>query len=244
MHERHGRSAKDLVDRQVFLWREEARTHGHASEVPSHGPRAEVLGPYIAISRDYGCQAVDLAKAVGERLTWTVYDRELIDEVAREAHLRRSVVESFDEQTRTWIAEYIGNLTFAAVPTEHDFFNHLVNVVTSIARHGKAILVGRGANFILPPAHGLRVRLIAPFDYRVRLTETKHRLTRAEAEQLVRVRDAERLEYIRHHFGKSIEDPSSYDTLYNLADVTPDTVIESIVATARSKLRLETAAAR
>lgn len=236
MHPRHSAGIKQLVDRQVFKWREEARVHGESSEVPMGTPQTEHLGPYVAFSRDFGCGALDLAQELSLRLGWSLFDRELLDEIAKEAHLRLSVVETFDERTRSWLAEYIEGLTFMESFSEHDFFRHLVHVVTTVARHGKAVLVGRGSCFILPPADGIRVRLIAPFEKRAEWVAPKHHLTRQEAEQLVREKDAERVTFIQRHFHRPIDDPSGYDRLFNTAECSHEAILHGILELLRTKL--------
>lgn len=236
MHQRHAAGIKQLVDRQVFKWREEAHAHGESSEVPMGTPQTEKLGPYVAFSRDFGCGALELAQELSLRLGWSLFDRDLMDEIAKEAHLRLSVVESFDERTRSWLAEYIEGLTFMASFSEHDFFRHLVSVVTTVARHGKAILVGRGSCFILPPADGVRVRLIAPFDKRVEWMMPKHHLTKVEAEKLVREKDQDRAQFIQRHFHRPVDDASAYDRLFNTAECSREAILHGILELLRTKL--------
>ena len=51
----------------------------------------------------------------------------------------------------------------------------LMRVIGAIGRHGKAIIVGRGANFVLPPENRFRVRIITPLE-RLNIA---HRLNRS-----------------------------------------------------------------
>jgi cytidylate kinase len=50
----------------------------------------------------------------------------------------------------------------------------LMRVIGAIGRHGKAIIVGRGANFVLPPENRFRVRIIAPLELRVNRVADTH----------------------------------------------------------------------
>src|SRR5262249_33011581 len=59
--------------------------------------------PTIAISRQAGTRGPDIARAVGQRLGWPVYDRELLELIASELGLRTQLVESVDERVSGWI---------------------------------------------------------------------------------------------------------------------------------------------
>jgi cytidylate kinase len=41
-------------------------------------------------------------------------------------------------------------------------------VINTIAEHGRAVIVGRGANLILPPEKRFSIRVIADRDLRIR----------------------------------------------------------------------------
>jgi hypothetical protein len=229
MRPRSHRSVAELIDRQVFRWKEQAFARGDASEVPHEerlGPR---FGPYLTISRDFGGGALAIAEDLGQRLGWTVYDRQLIEEVAESAHVRSAVIESLDEHARSWLDDYMATLPSMQGITEVTYIQHLIRVATTIARHGRAILVGRGANFFLPPEHGVRVRLVASFHDRARRVADTHRLSFDDAATRVRDEDLQRAQYVQHHFARNIADPSGYDLVLNLSEVPQQTVVGEVL---------------
>src|SRR5262249_41032411 len=59
----------------------------------------------IALSREAGTPAAEVAHALGERLGWPVYDHELPACIARELHLSVSAVEEIDERGQSWLLE-------------------------------------------------------------------------------------------------------------------------------------------
>src|ERR1039458_10812475 len=69
--------------------------------------------PFITLSREFGCEAVTAANRLAEILNehwhpilpWMAYDREVLDQVARELHLQRAIVEFMDETRRGEMAE-------------------------------------------------------------------------------------------------------------------------------------------
>ncbi len=61
----------------------------------------------IALSREAGTRAGDIAREIGARLAWPVFDRELIERVADDLGLRSSLLEAVDEKQISWIQESV-----------------------------------------------------------------------------------------------------------------------------------------
>jgi len=238
MRHHHGHSVGNLVDRQVFKWREDSQTHGNRTEVTRPGLATQKLGPYISISRDFGCGALPMAEELGEILGWPVYDRNLIDEIARVTQRQPSLVESYDERSRGWFADALDGFSGSATFSDHKFCVCLAKIVVTIARRGPAVMVGRGVNFILPSGDGVRVRLTAPLEQRIQWVAEKNHLSGPEAANLVREKDLERSNFVEKHFHRAVDDPDGYDVVFNVAAVPRPTVIESILSLAKSKLNV------
>ena len=62
-----------------------------------------------------------------------------------------------------------------------DYLRNLSQVVLTLGRHGKSVIVGRGAHLILEPAHTLRVRCYAPLEWRVEQIAQRERISLAGA---------------------------------------------------------------
>src|SRR5438105_12963980 len=69
----------------------------------------------IAISREVGAQGTTLARAIGERLRWPLYDHELVERIAQDMHVRVGLLDSGDEKRVSWIQEC--RESFAAMRT-------------------------------------------------------------------------------------------------------------------------------
>ena len=66
---------------------------------PGRGKEGDMFyGPYLIISREKGAGGNAVAKLVGRRLGWQVFDNEIVDEIAQKAHVRRQLIESLDER--------------------------------------------------------------------------------------------------------------------------------------------------
>src|SRR5437879_5850967 len=59
----------------------------------------------MALTREAGTPGTSVARAVGARLGWPVFDHELVEAVAREMGLRARLLESVDERQKSWLLE-------------------------------------------------------------------------------------------------------------------------------------------
>jgi cytidylate kinase len=165
----------------------------------------------IALSREAGTNAPAIARAVGDRLGWPVYDRELLPLVAAEMGLTGRDLAAVDEKRPRRVHEFLA--TFASPPAVSDsaFAQHLFDTLLSLAAHGNCVIVGRGAAQVLPAAATLRVRLIAPEAERVEAIRCRFGIPRAEAARWVEKTDRERTRFVLDHFFKDPTDLHQYD---------------------------------
>ena len=107
----------------------------------------------------------------------------------------------------------------AAISDRHlwpdEFSRMLMRVIGTIGRHGKAIIVGRGANFVLPPEKRFRVRIVAPLEWRVNCVAESYNVSKNEARQRVIRTESDRQAFIRKYFHSDISDTANYDMVLN-----------------------------
>jgi cytidylate kinase len=202
-------SIDHFVDRQILLWQEERRIRERK------GIEGNVERPTICVSRQYGAFGAAMGRQVAERLGFGFYSDELINDIADKAHVRQQVVQSLDERVQDGIAEWVAGLIKRGAFAPSDYLRNLSNVVLTLARHGKGVIIGRGAHFILDTKITLRVRVIAPLDVRVARIAERDGLTEADARAKVLRIDGERVAFNRHHYNADITDPHNYDMVLN-----------------------------
>lgn len=190
---------------------------------------AQTQQPMVAISREAGSAGERIAMLVAERLGFDLFDKELIEAIADSAHVREQVVESVGELAREHISAWIDNRVEGGYFSSTDYLQHLSKVLLTVGQHGDAVLLGRGAQFILNPEKTLRVRVTAPFALRVKRFAAHERLPLGEAEIKVRTIDAARSAYCRWHFGKDVGAPQHYDLTLNSAFMATEVCADAIV---------------
>jgi cytidylate kinase len=169
----------------------------------------------IALVREAGTPGTSVAREVGARLGWQVYDHELLERISQESGLRLNLLENIDERQKNWLTESVE--AFEAVPavSENTYVRHLVQTVLSLGTLGHCVIVGRGAAFILPLDRTLRVRLVGDLEHRIEGAAHRQGLTRAEAARWVEQKERERTRFVRDHFLKDSTDPHHFDLILN-----------------------------
>lgn len=183
----------------------------------------------IGISREYGARGALIAAAIGARLGWAVYDRELLQLVAEGMGLRASLLEGVDERRKGWFAECMEALNSGKEITDTGYARHLVETLISLAVRGHCVVVGRGAPQVLPPATTLRVRFIGDKEDRVEAIRQEFQLSPLEAVRKVDTSDAERNRFVRDHFHKDPADPLGYDLVLNTSRISIPHCAEIVV---------------
>ena len=211
-----------LVERQMRNWE-----LGRVQRLESEPDRSNRVEDFVCISRQVGTEGEEVARALGTRLGWPVFDREILDAMAGDDAVRRQVYESMDERDLNWWEEALR----ALMQTEfvrNDYFKKLSETLLSLARQGRCVFLGRGAHLLLPDGTGFRVRLVAPAAIRIARVAETHDLTRKEAAAWVDRVEKERRQFFQRHFGIESEDPVRYDITINLARLTPEQAVEMI----------------
>lgn len=224
-----------IVARQVRLW--ETRRLGERERQLEEKKVEETIKPYITISREAGSGGRIIGQTVAERLSWEFYDRELVEHMAKIARVRQSVVESLDEVTMDGIKEWITTLIDHGSFSHDQFLKHLMTVLMTIARQERAVFLGRGANFVLPPEQGLRVRIIEPLEMRAEEFGKLSGMKPDEAKKEVLSRDRQIQDFVRQQYGKDVTDPSNYDMVLNRASLGRDQCVDQIVTAAQMRLK-------
>jgi cytidylate kinase len=193
-------------------------------------------GPYLLISREKGAGGNTIARLVGKRLGWQVFNNEIVDEIAQQAHVRRQLIESLDERDQATIQDAIGQLLDPRKIGTSGYLGFLKQIVLTLGHQGDVVIVGRGAQFILPGQFGLRVRMVAPIEVRIRRIADKARLSLKAARVEVERADRERVKLIRRRFGHDVTDPLSHDLIINTTGVNIETAAEVVVTALQRKL--------
>lgn len=212
------RSIEQIVDDQVKKWGFERR------------PPSVQTQPITAVtvSRDPGSGGKLIAKGIAESIGFDLFHQEVIHEMALSANVSQRIVESLDERGLNMLEDWVA----ASIHKHHlwpdEYLQHLLKVIGTIGKHGKAVLIGRGANFVLAPETTLRLRIIAPSAFRARKVAETFDIPLKDAERRILKTESDRRAFIRKYYHKDIEDPTHYDMVVNTGHLRLDEVIDSV----------------
>jgi len=225
-----------LIERQSGLWEIRRRLARESSETTRKGPAHIAQGPFITISKALGADWAGVARRLADHLGWQLFDREILEEIARESHIRGAILSQLDEREVSWIEETLARLAIPDRPAQHAFLDQMARVILALGRRGRAILVGRGANWLLEPGCGLRIRMVSPLPARIARVAACEGLAPAEARERIRQDDAARARFIRQAYRQEIDDPAGYDMILNVGSLAAEAAAECVLAALRHKL--------
>lgn len=224
------RDVQQLVDEQVKRWLAEQEKRKAQPRVTPEPPK-----PLVTISREAGANGTSLGRIVAHELGFELWDQEIVHRVAEEKGAPEALFAAVDERARSRIQDLLAGILMGDVGTETEYLASLGRVIHSIAQHGSAVVVGRGAHYVLAPNEALRVRVVAPLEDRVRVIAGTRRLGGREARAEVERIDHERVAFNRHHYGRNVADPVAYDLVVNTGSLPLEAAAEVVVAAYRAK---------
>ena len=213
-----------LINRQIRRW--DLQHPVATGDAPS---------PCVALSRLRGAGGAALGRQVAEWLDYGFFDREIVEQIARDEGIQVRLVEGLDERVRGALDRYVVDAFQKRSFNESDYLRDLVRVVATLGRRGMAVIAGRGAAFILPPEQSLRVLVLAPFAVRVQRFAGSEGLSVHEAEARLRVEDEERSAFYRASFGVEQNDPELYDLAVNTGTLPIEAAARVVVDALRSR---------
>jgi len=227
---------EDVVRKQIALYQ--------AYDIRSkHEPRSGrgkegklSYGPYLLISREKGAGGSAVGHLAGKRLGWQVFDNEIVDAIAQKARVRRELVESLDERDRVTIRDAVDRLLHPQPIGPTSYLANLHEIFLTLGHQGNVVIVGRGAQFVLPSQFGLRVRMVAPVEVRVRRIANGDNLSLKAARAVVERSDRERKTLTRRHYGQSVADPVNQDLTINTAELSVESATDIVLAALQRKL--------
>ncbi|MFB3925011.1 MAG: AAA family ATPase [Syntrophales bacterium] len=210
------RSKEKLIEEQIKKW-----------QVVQKKKYKKPIRPVITMSRLPGAGARVLAEQLARELKIDYFEHEIIEEIAKSSSVSERIVETLDEQDRSILDDWLG-LFGQSRMWSYQYFQHLTKVVGTIGTHGHALILGRGASFILPKEVSLRVLVVAPLEVRIRNVSEAYGCSESEARDRVKSREAERIGFIRKYFRTNMLDPSNYDLSINTENFKPDDAVKII----------------
>jgi cytidylate kinase len=212
------------------MWALRMESQRRLKDQPVATSPKQLIHPYVAISRESGVDAGEIARLVASKCNWKVLDRELLDYMAENYHWSRIALEYVDERTASWFHEMFGKWLDEELVSQAEYVSRLGKIVLIAAQHESTVFVGRGAQFILPRDRGLSVRIIAPKQPRIKRIIARLEVSPGAAEKFIDETDKGRADFVWRYFHRDVTDPHLYDLVINLEHTTCDAAADLILS--------------
>jgi len=221
---------------QVAEWLEEHRKH---TDIKGSGL------PFITISRQAGAGGhllsyvllTDFIKFKDEPLFngWHVFDKNLCELVARNPQLEKSMGDLVAETYKSDFKDFMDNI-FSGQPTQYIAIKQTFKMVRLLAMAGKAIIVGRaGCCATKDLKGGIHIRLVAPLEKRIIWMMKRFNLTKEKARKTIEKQDADRAKLLNNFFRREIDDPLTYDIVWNTGSMELPEISHAIIEIIRNR---------
>lgn len=212
-----------IVDRQIRRWELEKNRPKEAMPLPIKP------GPIITISRQKGSGGSLAALKLAELTGFTLIGRDIIDQISVDIGTQKRLVETLDESVRSKFELWVEGIFQRRLVDTSDYLKSLVKIIGAVSHHGKTIIVGRGANFVLGQKRGFHVRVVADGEFRANSLMTRLGISKAAAQEEISRSDEQRRKFIKSDFRKDIDNPQEYDMMINSTFLSPEHIAQMVL---------------
>ena len=146
-------------------------------------------GPYITISRQYGCDGFELGKYLLEKLNerekeslWKLFYKELLKQLAEDTGLAQEIIEKERLAKPSLLKDFLRGLKKSNIPDGYEIRNKITLMVRTAAFEGHAIIIGQGgAAATADIDNGISIRVEAPKDWRIARISIRDNLEKIKA---------------------------------------------------------------
>lgn len=175
----------------------------------------------ITIGRQFGSGGKEVGIRVAKELGIPFYDKELLQEAAKESGLCEKVFESFDERPKSLLYSiamdaYPFGIGSAGDSLEQQVYLATFETIRRLAAEGPCVMIGRCADYALSGNPNLlSLFLYAPKDVRIDRVSKRQNVSVEEAKSLIRKTDKRRAAYYEYYASRKWGVVDSYDFCLN-----------------------------
>ena len=184
----------------------------------------------LTVSHEIGAGGPEIGQKVADQLGWHYVDQELISDAALRYGVLEEKLSSLDESKPSLFERFDAET--------RRYITVLQTAVFEFAEQDRVVLMGRAGQWLLRGLpHVLRLRVMAPFDRRVKRLAKKlsgqmgEQTNPRTVQDMARRDDSEKLGRMRYLYEVDLRDPSLYDLVVNTDKLSIDAAVEMVAAT-------------
>ena len=190
----------------------------------------------ITIGRQTGSGGRLVAKQLSQKLNIPYYDREILEEAAKQSGMSAELFELSDEKKHPSLLYAFAMQSYSysgiggdELPLGTRMYLAQCDAIKKIAQEGSCVLLGRCADYFLRDEPGLvRVFVTAEHEDRVAHVMDEKKMTEKDARDYIRKRDKERAAYYDFNTDSKWGAAKNYDICVNTTKVGVDGAVKLI----------------
>jgi len=184
----------------------------------------------ITVSRSYGSAGTIFARQLSEVLGYGYLDDRHISKIDQAEGVRKVLAMNVEDESAPSffekIAELKNNISFIRVALETCVFD--------LALKSDMIFVGGGAHIILEEFPCLiAVQIVRDYRERIHAIANEKGISYDEARVLVKKKDKDKINFIRHYFDRELVDPTMFHFIINASRVPIDDAVQIVAEETR-----------
>ena len=191
------------------------------------------------IGREFGSGGKEVGRKLAERLGVKLYDKELLQQAAKDSGFCEEIFENHDEKPTnsflyslvmdTYSVSGYSATPFLDMPLNHKVFLAQFETIKKLAETESCVIVGRCADYALSDNPDcINVFIHADLDNRIKNVSKNLNITENKARDIINKTDKQRASYYNYYTSKKWGDISSYDLCVNSSVLGIDGTVDLI----------------
>lgn len=204
----------------------------------------------ITINRECGTGGREIAYLLGEKLGLKVYDRNMLESIAKQFDMSVENIEKVKAQKSNWWSDFCrfyqqfgaASHTISTKPeaTPLSVYYAEARVLRELAAQESCIIIGRaGFHVFRDDPDAVHLLIIADKDYRIARMAATRNILPEEADKLIDSVDRDRDTFVKTVANTSRYDARNYDFVFNVSGMAPEKVASFLAENIRHKLEMK-----
>lgn len=192
----------------------------------------------ITIGRQFGSNGRIIGQKLAEKLGYTFYDKEILNEAAKRSGLSEQILKSLDEKpTKSFLYSLIMdpyNYNYNASGFQNNLnqqaFQATYDTVKKIGGDGNCVIVGRCADYALRESDNLlKIFVFAPLADRIKTVAERFDISEDKAKSQIAKEDKARASYYNYYTSNKWGAIDTYDLFVNSSLMDVDKTVDYII---------------
>lgn len=201
----------------------------------------EVGMAVITISRQFGAGGRTLGRKIAQEMGYRFLDDRIIQALAEKAGVSTDFIKSIERTSGSALSKLISGMlsrgymerilgSDRGYVDEEIYVELLQEVLTTFAKEGDVVLLGRGGQYILQDfKDSFHILLVSDLSHRIKFMQQFYDMSDSKAVKAIKQGDARRSNLYRKLHHSDYNEPHLYHLVLNMSRLSLDNVVPAVV---------------